>query len=1194
MENSILEFIDFKKIDTLLKGFHNTTGLAVAIVDLEGVILSQFQWKKLQKDFYLKNPETSKWNTNIKLELTQVEKFHFHKNPNGLVEVTIPILVNEEHFANLFSGYFFFEKPDTLLLEKEAKKYGFDEKEYVDAVNLLPVLSLDEIKNTMTFLIETLHYIFEMAFDKMKEVNLKHILTINKLFLEDIIDNSPALIYVSDIEGKIKLANNKFAKIFQLDKREIIGKYRQEIMPVVIAEQHRNNDIEVIKLKKSIDIEEENIEADGKHFYISQKFPLFDTNGVIHGVGGISTDITAKKRAEEALTKSENKYKSLFNNSVDGILVLTEQSEILELNNKICEILDYSREELLLLKGYEFIHSEDLANKDHATTLEQLQQGKTIISQYRLRKKDGSYIPTELSTKMIADNQFLNIIRDITERKEAEKSLMESEKKLSVIFNNHTDLQLLTSIKNDNEYTVDAINKPYVTTLENFGLTLDIDTVIGKSLKQLNEAIGLNEDYYNMTIAKYKEVARTGKSLNFTENLDIADQIYTSDITITPIMNDQGECQYILYNSHNITEQTRTNRALIESEEKFKQIFLTSPDLVTISQMENGTYIDVNENFVQTSGYSRDEIVGKTSNDINIWTNPKDRSRMLSILNEFGKVENFEAQFTMKSGHIIEGLLSAAILGINNLPHILTITRDISYRKAITEKLVKLSHAVEQSPTLVEITDTKGNIEYVNPKFTETTGYSLEEVVGKNLRILKSGHTTAKEYENLWNTISSGREWRGEFHNKRKDGTLYWEQASISSIKNSEGKITHYLAIKSDITEKKKIVDELIKTKEKAVESDRLKSAFLANMSHEIRTPMNGILGFSSLLSEPGLGKEEQQEYIKLIQVSGARMLNLISEIIDISKIESGMMEISLQQVNVNEKVGFVFNLLKLDAEEKSIQLTCKSIEFPDLYLITDPEKLYAILTNLVKNAIKYTDKGSIEFGYNIKNETVEFFVKDSGIGIPLDRHAAIFERFIQVDITNIQARHGAGLGLAIAKAFVTLLGGEIWLESQEGIGTTFHFTLPLNTQNKEQKLQTSTIRKIGNENASHLISKLKILIADDDAISRKLMSKSVNEFGKEIIEAKNGLEAVEKLKENSDIDLILMDVQMPEMNGYEAIKEIRKLNSDVIIITQSAFGLTGDREKAILAGSNDYITKPIDKNELVLLLNKYFIPLQD
>jgi CheY-like chemotaxis protein len=343
------------------------------------------------------------------------------------------------------------------------------------------------------------------------------------------------------------------------------------------------------------------------------------------------------------------------------------------------------------------------------------------------------------------------------------------------------------------------------------------------------------------------------------------------------------------------------------------------------------------------------------------------------------------------------------------------------------------------------------------------------------------------------------------------------------------------------------------------------------------------------LLSEPGLSNEEQQEYIKLIQISGARMLNLISEIIDISKIESGMMEVNLEEVNINEKVDYVFDLLKLDAEEKSIQLSYNSKLFADLYLVTDHEKLYAILTNLVKNAIKYTNKGTIDFGYTVKNEAVEFFVKDTGIGIPMEQQSAVFERFIQVDIANIQARQGAGLGLAISKAFVQLLGGKIWLESQEGIGSTFYFSLPLDTKNKGKKSQINRIQKREKEKVPQINTKLKMLIADDDIISRKLILKSVNEFGKEIIEAKTGREAIEKFKDNTDIDLILIDVQMPDMNGYEATKEIRKLNTNVIIITQSAFGLNGDREKALSAGSNDYITKPIDKTELVIMLNKYF-----
>jgi signal transduction histidine kinase len=253
---------------------------------------------------------------------------------------------------------------------------------------------------------------------------------------------------------------------------------------------------------------------------------------------------------------------------------------------------------------------------------------------------------------------------------------------------------------------------------------------------------------------------------------------------------------------------------------------------------------------------------------------------------------------------------------------------------------------------------------------------------------------------------------------------------------------------------------ELIIAKEKAEESDRLKSAFLANMSHEIRTPMNGILGFSSLLSEPGLAGEDQQKYIDIIQKSGARMLSTINEVLDISKIESGQMEVALKDTNINEQIGYVYNLLKPDADSKGIILSA-TLSWPDNEAIihTDAEKLYAILTNLVKNAVKFTDKGSIEIGYTIEPGELEsylhrdldtnplqlkFYVKDTGIGIPADRQKAIFERFMQADILDLQARQGAGLGLSIAKAFVEMLQGRIWVDSQPGQGTVFYFTLPL------------------------------------------------------------------------------------------------------------------------------------------------------
>ncbi|MFA6129062.1 MAG: ATP-binding protein [Bacteroidales bacterium] len=257
--------------------------------------------------------------------------------------------------------------------------------------------------------------------------------------------------------------------------------------------------------------------------------------------------------------------------------------------------------------------------------------------------------------------------------------------------------------------------------------------------------------------------------------------------------------------------------------------------------------------------------------------------------------------------------------------------------------------------------------------------------------------------------------------------------------------------------EKEKRAAELIQAKEKAEQSDRLKSAFLANMSHEIRTPMNGILGFAELLKEPDLTGEEQQNYIKIIEKSGARMLNIINNIVDISKIESGLMKVDIQEFNVNEKIDFIYNFFKSEVEGKGLHLSLKQ-KLPEEKAVTktDPEKLYSILTNLVKNAIKYTNAGSIVLGYEKIGEFLKFYVKDTGIGIPKERQHAIFERFIQADTTDKNVMQGAGLGLSIAQAYVKMLGGKIWLKSEPGKGSEFYFTIP-HTRKLQEKMRTET-----------------------------------------------------------------------------------------------------------------------------------------
>jgi PAS domain S-box-containing protein len=386
--------------------------------------------------------------------------------------------------------------------------------------------------------------------------------------------------------------------------------------------------------------------------------------------------------------------------------------------------------------------------------------------------------------------------------------------------------------------------------------------------------------------------------------------------------------------------------------------------------------------------------------------------------------------------------------------------------------------------------------------------------------------------------------------------------------------------------EKEKRAIELIIAKEKAEESDRLKSAFLTNMSHEIRTPMNGILVFAELLKEPNLSSDDQQDFIQTIQISGERMLDTINSIVDISKIESGLMKVDIKETNINDKIEFAYKFFKPEVEIKGLQLLFKNgLPTKEAIIKTDNEKVYGMLINLIKNAIKFTNAGSIKFGYEKKGEYLEFFVKDSGIGIPENQKEMIFERFRQGSESFNRGYEGSGLGLSIAKSYVEMLGGKIWVESEEGKGSIFYFTIPYNAVSEEKTaIKNVTVEK----DKVVQLKNLKILIVEDDEVSYSGLTRNLQKISKEVLHAITGVQAVEACRNNPDLDLVLMDIRMPNMDGNEATRQIRQFNKDVIIIAQTAYVFSGDKEKAIEAGCNDYISKPINKTLLYELIKKY------
>ncbi|UMB61291.1 transporter substrate-binding domain-containing protein [Lutibacter sp. A80] len=397
-----------------------------------------------------------------------------------------------------------------------------------------------------------------------------------------------------------------------------------------------------------------------------------------------------------------------------------------------------------------------------------------------------------------------------------------------------------------------------------------------------------------------------------------------------------------------------------------------------------------------------------------------------------------------------------------------------------------------------------------------------------------------------------------------------------AKIKNKTKDLREQLELNS------KIMIELKKEKDKAEESDKMKSAFLANMSHEIRTPMNGILGFTSLLKTVDYSSEKQAQFIDIIQKSGHRMLDTINNIIEVSKLESGLEKPIIKEVDIEKNINELNNFFSTEASEKGINLIFKhSKSTPTIPFYTDQYKVNSILTNLIKNALKFTNKGFVEVKYELTNTAVEFWIKDTGIGIPLEKQHFIFNEFVQADYSHSSGYEGSGLGLSISKGYVHLLNGEIKLTSVPNEGTTFYVRIP----NSTGEVKTTSPKKKVIKNTNTQLKNYKILIAEDDETSFFYIESVLENLTKKIIRAKNGVEAVELVKNNNDIDIILMDIKMPILNGFEATKKIREFNNSVYIIAQTAYIQESFKLQAQEAGCNTYISKPIDKYKLIKLL---------
>ena len=662
-------------------------------------------------------------------------------------------------------------------------------------------------------------------------------------------------------------------------------------------------------------------------------------------------------------------------------------------------------------------------------------------------------------------------------------------------------------------------------------------------------------------------------------------------------------------------ERNQAEEALKESEERFRTLFENST-IGIYRTTPDGQILLANPSLIKLLGYSSfEELAGRNLAEDGFEPS-YERTHFMDIIKREGEVKGLESAWTRMDGTTV--FISESAQGINDkegkIIYYDGVVEDITLRKQAEEMLRKseqmLQMVLDNFPGVVFWKDRHSNYLGCNQSFATGAGLnSPAEIVGKTDLNLPWASTEAISYrKDDLDVMESGK---GRLHivemQHQSDGQVIWFDTSKFALRDSLGQVIGVIGVSNDISilkmaeqelintnkelafqnaEKEKRAIELIIAKEKAEESDRLKSAFLTNMSHEIRTPMNGILGFTELLKEPNLSSDDQLDYIQTIQISGARMLNTINNIVDVSKIESGLIQVDIKETNINEKMEFTYKFFKPEIEIKGLKFLLKnSLPSKEAIIKTDNEKVYGILTNLVRNAIKFTYEGSIEFGYEKKGEYLEFFVKDTGIGIPQNQMELIFERFRQGSESHNRGYEGSGLGLSICKSYVEMLGGEIWVESKEGKGSIFYFNIPYNAVSKEKAAIENVVSAEYNEVE---IKKLKILIVEDDEISYSFLTKMLQKISYEVIHAITGIEAIDACRNNPDIDLVLMDIRMPFMDGNEATRQIRQFNKGVIIIAQTAYGYSSDSEKAIEAGCNDYISKPINKSLFYELIKKH------
>jgi len=1060
---------------------------------------------------------------------------------------------------------------------------------------------------------------------------------VDRYLLDAIVSRSTDAIYVKDHQGRYLFFNEATARFLGKSPADVIGRTDAEVLPGASAEVIGAVDRRVVDIGITADYEEHLKLPDGRELtFLSSKGSVHDLAGNPIGIFGIARDITERKRIERALHLRSSALAAAAN-----AIVITDPTGAIEWTNPAFTALTgYGAQECIGLNVGELLRSGRQGPDFYGELWAAVATGMVWTGELVNRRKDGSLYDELQTITPVTDESgrvghFVAFKQDITDRKRSEVMQREHSRVLEMIARNAPIGQTLERLINGIEaHSPDMLCSVLLFDENNQCLRHGAAPSLPESYNHAVDGLAIGPSAGSCgTAAYWRRVVEVEDIRTDPLWADFQELVATTPLRAcwsSPIFDGAGSLlgTFAVYSllpgrptaAHRqlvaaatdtaavCISNARAHAALRESEQRFSRIFETSPIGICLNRLDDMRYVDVNDAWLKLMGFQRAEVIGCDGCETRMWQRPALRTAFLERLNADRAVRDFGATLRRKSGECFEGLICASVVQIGGEDYLLSTVADhtlqISTQRTLegrrrhleeqvaarTEEmrttLSYLRALIDNLPYYIWLKDTEGHLLAVNRAHAESNGHSVEDIAGKTDFDIWPADRAAAHRAVDAEVIATRRTITYEQPYAHVRGTI-WVETLKSPVVDAGGRVIGTVGFARDISDAKALEMERERARQAAENLARTKSEFLANMSHEIRTPLSGVLGLARIGFRATEGHESQAIFARILD-SGRLLQGVIDDILDYSKIEAGKLGLESVPVRLDAMIRQVVDLVRPQSDSKGL-LLCVDVD-PSLpkSCLGDPVRLTQVILNLASNAIKFTQKGQIALSARRDGSELVFAVADSGIGISAEQMGILFRPFEQADSSTTRRFGGTGLGLTITKRLVELMSGRLEVQSQIGVGSTFQVWLPF-VAAPDLEVPSSPSESEANWPAGRLTG-LRILAAEDGEINRIVLDTLLRNEGAAVTTVTNGREAVDRIEQNGaeEFDLILMDIQMPEMDGYEASRRIQKIAPDLPIIGQTAHALAEDRGRCLQSGMCDYIPKPLDPDKLAAAILRH------